>query len=582
MAIGQRLWGRLGRTGGTTLVLAAAALAWTLQRLLAIGTRTFHWDEFALMRMTARTAETGILATGGRPGLVTLALMPLVEGCGDEIAVLLRARWLWLGVTIAGLVALGACVAMVRGADRRRGADAALAVAMVALLPVFLATSVQVRTDQVAVALGLWGGVALLASRRDARIALLAGLAYGAGFLASQKLLYVAALTGALALADLARRRERPLLQELPRLVFTAAAGGAVVAGFYGATPGWLETNRSLSASGVGLSVGQHLDMFAFYRKTIGWSQYREVWPTLLTHYGVVAVLLATTAVRAARRERLGVPLVAAWACLGLGLVVALAHASAFAYFWMVLALFPAAAAGAGLGAARETLAPLAPRAWRGVVAALWLGLLVPAVPALWAQLHDAQAGQRQSLAFVHANFEPDDAGFQPEGVLFCGGPTRDFGIFFSYQLYQWFGADPERREANIEHLLRDFSEREVKFLLGTWRFRQFPEEVRRFWSEHFQPYKDSVYVAGRRFEPRAGTERPFEVLVPGDYRWLAAPGSAPVSLDGRPLRPGERVRLDAGRHELRFAQDQEQAFLVLALNEPPGPAMRPFYEGYR
>jgi hypothetical protein len=130
-----------------------------------------------------------VLHTGARPGLAVALLLPLVRACEDEIRVIREARVLWLGITALALAGLGAWLAQLEPDPARRRRTALLGVALLALVPAFLETSLQVRTDQLALAGGAWGGACLLASRRRAALALAAGAGFGAGWFGTQKLL---------------------------------------------------------------------------------------------------------------------------------------------------------------------------------------------------------------------------------------------------------------------------------------------------------------------------------------------------------------------------------------------------------
>ena len=79
-------------------------------------------------------------------------LLPFVADCDDEIRVLRRARLLWLAITLAFLVGLAAWLAQLSDDPRARVREAALGVALLALVPAFLEWSLQLRTDQIALA----------------------------------------------------------------------------------------------------------------------------------------------------------------------------------------------------------------------------------------------------------------------------------------------------------------------------------------------------------------------------------------------------------------------------------------------
>ncbi len=150
------------------LVLAAFAAL----RIAAVYNVAGNWDEFGLFENASISHETGVLNGGGRPGLAQLVVLPLVAGCDDEIEVLQRARLLWIFITLAFLIGVGVLAGQLQPDRSRRFGDALLAIALVALVPAFLESSLQVRTDQIALAGGIWGGVALLASDRRPALAL--------------------------------------------------------------------------------------------------------------------------------------------------------------------------------------------------------------------------------------------------------------------------------------------------------------------------------------------------------------------------------------------------------------------------
>ena len=201
-------------------------------RALSIATTAINWDEFALLDRVARTARTGVPETGGRPGLAEWLLLPIVSACSDEIATARMARWLWLGLTLCFLAGLYAMLLeLLRGRPQRRH-DALFGVALLALVPAFLEWSLQVRTDQLALAGGVWGGMLLLASQRRAPLALAAGILFGVGYLGSQKLLYAAALAGLLAAGRAWIERDLRPAREALRATLCLAGFGLVFAAF--------------------------------------------------------------------------------------------------------------------------------------------------------------------------------------------------------------------------------------------------------------------------------------------------------------------------------------------------------------
>ncbi len=569
--------------------LRGAALAWTLAaslvvvlglRLWAIGHESVNWDEFALLKGARHMSETGQLYGGGRPGLAAIVLLPFVADCEDEILAIQHARLLWLGFTGLFLAGLAAVLFELQpDASRRRG-DALLGVLLLACVPAFLEWSIQVRSDQIALAGGTLGGAVLLASRRRPTLALAAGLLFGVGYLSSQKLFYVATLMGVLALGQLFLRRELRPGREAVRAGLCALGFGVAFAAFRFAVSAAFQVPEIHTSQQVmpQAYVSRGLSVFEFYRNTIGYSQYLDMLPTLAPQMVMLAGLAVATGYSVQRRPEWRVPVVLAWAVLALGAAVAAFHAAAFFYFWMTLGLFPAVAFAAARGPIRGVLEPLG-RGAPAVVAAWWLLLGVPGLLQMALMRGDTQAVQRESLGFAHRNFGSGEAGFQPESALFCHAAGQPIATHFSETIYRRFaGAD---RERNSEQMLGAFRAEPISFLVESFRLNQFPVELRRFWAENYQPYRASVFVAGRRLAGARGTRSVFELIVPGHYRWIPARGPHSVRIDGQLLGPGDVLAFDSGDHTADFVEDVPEGVLVLALNDPPGLAPLQFYKSY-
>jgi hypothetical protein len=554
------------------LLLALAA------RVAAVYTANLNWDEFALLNLADASHVSGVLQTGGRPGLAVVLLLPLVANCDDEVQVIRRARLLWTLVTVVFLAGLAAWIAQLAPYNRSRWRDAALGVALLALVPAFLESSLQVRTDQIALAGGAWGGAALLASRRCPTLALVAGALLAVGFLGSQKLLYVGALAALLAGGQLVLARELRPRRDGLRLLLGAAGFAVVVLAFQA----WTDLAFEVPAASpikrpmTGAYVNKGLSLFEYYRKTIGFGQYRELLPSLAPHLLLLAGLALASLRWLRRRGAEWDRLALAWAVLLLGVAVGLFHAAAFSYFWMTLGLFPAIAFAIArepiLGAAQAAT----PRTRRLAVLGFCLLLAVPGVMAMGFLLSDTQAVQRDSLGFVHRNFRPEEAGFHPESALFCQAGQQPIPTHFSQHIYKRFAG--ASRERNVEHMLRTFRETPIRFIVQSFRLNQFPLELRRFWAANYQPYRASVFVAGRHLEGQQGAETSFELIVPGRYRWIPFEGPQPVAIDGRLLAPGDVVTLDRGEYAAHFVESVPGGMLVLAVDEPPGRAPLTFY----
>ncbi len=537
------------------------------------------WDEFALLDLADATVATGELHSAARPGLAVWLLVPLVQGCDDEIAVVRSARLLWTAITALFLAGLGLLVAQLEPRHERRAEAALLGVALLACVPAFLSTSLQVRTDQIALAGGAWGGFWLLASRRRPALALAAGVCFGLGFLGSQKLVYLLALAVLLAVGQLRLERELAPRRELLRAALTGAGFAAALLAFELAISAAFAVPEGHAAR-KGLSgeyVESGLSLFEFYRRTLGWSEYREMLPSLAPQLAALVALAAATPQALRAKGRAADSALLAWAVALLGLGVGLFHAAAFRYFWMTLGIFPAIAITVARDPIRAWLAARSPRLLPAALAAFAALLVLPAAVEAALLLRDTQSVQRRSLAFVHRHFAPSDAGFHPESALFCQSGRQTIRTHFSQKIHQRF-AGPAR-EANTARMLRTFRETPIRFIVESFRLNQFPVELRRFWAENYQPYYASVFVAGRRLEGRRGSDVAFEILVPGRYRWIPAGGPHRIALGAREIGAGEVIELAAGMHSAHMVEDVPDGMLVLDVSEPPGPAPLAFYE---
>jgi hypothetical protein len=412
-------------------------------------------------------------------------------------------------------------------------------------------------------------------------LAALAGMLFGAGYLATQKVVYVGALVGVLALGQLRLEREFRPAREALRAAVLAAAFTLVVAGFQIATTTEFEVHRDRNALALltPAVVGKQISEFEYYRKTIGFSQYWEIAPTLGPHFLLLTALLTATvaSLRAGAARVHGLWL--AWAVLAVGFAVGAFHASAFAYFWMTLGLFPAVAFAAAAGSLRDALPAGRERIAALFAAGLWLVLGVQGTARMAELSIDTQSTQRESLDFVHDNFGPADAGFQPERSPFCRREADPIRVYFSQVIFRHFAGD--RREIRTRRLLEEIRSRPVKFVLQSFRLNQFPAEIRRFLSDNYQPYRASVFVAGRRLAGSEGDRSEFELIVPGRYRWLPFTGPQKVRIGPRTLSPGEVAEFDVGHYTADFVEDVPGGLLVLALNDPPAKAPLSFYKSY-
>ncbi len=566
------------RRGSARWWVAAALILALALRVGAVFTSNINWDEFALFHAVDITEVTGTLFTGGRPGLAVVMLLPFLAECDDETTVIRNARLLWTLITVLWLAGLAVWIAELVPESATRWRDAALGVCLLGLVPAFLDSSIEVRTDQLAGLGGTWGGALLLQSRRRPALALLAGACLGAGLLGTQKLVYTAALVGLVTVGQLLMLREWRPVREGIRAAAVGFGIATVLLAYRAFTAQAFEVPPASPAHApvTMTTLDAGLSLFEYYRNTIGFSKYRELLPQLIPHLALT-VALALATVRALRerlddRVRLGL----AWAALLLGVGVALFHAAAFSYFWMTLGLFPAVAFAIAAEPLRRIVLPSAERSRRVIVGGFWLVLAAPAVMQMGFLLSDTQSVQRESLAFVHRNFERDVAGFHPESGLFCQTGIQPVRTYFSQHLYQDFAG--ASREAHTKRLIGIFRRKPIAFMLQSFRLNQFPIEVRRFWADNYQPYRGSVFVAGRKLEGRSGERTEVELVVPGRYRWLPIGDPIPIDIGGRPIAAGEIVSLESGILEIEFKVDVPAGLLVLALEDLPGPASEAFY----
>lgn len=548
----------------------AAVVAATIYLAVHVATaytESINWDEFAFFHRGERTLATGELKSGGRPGFATLLVLPFVKGCVDAIDTIHAARLLWCAFT-AGI--LGGLYVFIWRATRRFGAGhrpAILGVAALALVPAFLRWSIQVRTDHLGALLAIWGGVALLASARRSSLAILAGVLFGAGYHCTQKAVYVVLLVGVVAASE-ALAEPRIAWKALLRRALWIVIGVAVV----------FATNRFVVAAlfpgGGGVSLEGGLNVFAFYRRIIGFRVYAAMVPSLWPQIALGLLVVFATIVAIRRREVSRASLATAWAVALAGLAVGWFHAAAFPYFWIVLGLFPAVALALAWPAVEAALRSrrVATVVYGGSL--LWMSIL--GVPYKAELLRDTQEVQRVSMRFIEQSLPASARGFQADGALFCRKDPEPFAVYLREHVETLFqGA---KAEQNTAKLLHEFRTRPLAFFIATHRLATFPSEIRLFWSEHYVLHTGRVFVPGRRFGSTEGTPPPFEALAPAKYVWLAeGPGAAELEIAGRTVAAGERFDLPAGVHPLRLPQPIEWGLLTLALDQPPRPMSEQF-----
>lgn len=553
--------------------LAVLGLAFVVLQVWSGFTEAVNWDETALLSRTVAFVKTGELQGGGRPGLAELVLAPFADGCRDVVSALRRARVLWVGFTLLILAGVYQVVRQTTATLSSPRTDALFAVLLVAGIPVFLRWSVQVRTDQPAIAFALWGGVALLASRKRSGWALVAGLLVGVGTLFTQKAVYIGALVGLLAGVELwlAPDTSPRRWGSLVRRVAFGLGGFLLALAVYRYAVSLFVTLPKVASLKGGLNV------FAYYRETLGLKLYVTMLPTFIP-FLVVGLFASVAAGRGQASPSARRALAGAAAVVVVGLAVGLFHAGAFAYFWMTLGVFPAVAAALATEGARAALPDLRTRR---LFMLLTVGILVVqgGVAAI-KRLEDTQAVQRDTLAFIERNLPASARGYQTRNELACRADPDPFPTVFAQHIVSRF--EGENGDENIARVIREIRERPVTFLVHNQWLSQFPDELTQFWRNRFVPYHGALFVNGLDFSHVHRPVVEFEALQSGRFRWMVPTDADQVDLvvDGEiVLKPGDECHLEAGSHRLEPRPKANGGGLFVAsLPEPPTPSKQPFF----
>jgi hypothetical protein len=229
------------------------------------------------------------------------------------------------------------------------------------------------------------------------------------------------------------------------------------------------------------------------------------------------------------------------------------------------------------LPALRSAFAALAERgAPRAPV--LWAALLLGAAAPDRLALDDSQAVQRDSLRFVHRNFSPDRAGFQPETALFCG-VRQPIGLWFSQRIYQTFeGPQPDDEVTAADHALPAPSPPLLPSCSSGSNLFRIPCACSGH--ENYQPYRDSVFVARPGGSGRRRRDRELRPARCARYRWLPIGEAVPIEVDGRPSSP-VRDRARPGTTRRGSPPTARGPPSCSRSDEPPSRRRSSFYKAY-
>ncbi len=549
-----------------TIAVLLGALVLVGLQFFAVYTEAVNWDEFALGWRAERTLSTGILHTGGRPGLTTLLMLPFAKDCVDSVTAIRQIRLVWVLFTILQVAGLLCLLRYLCQRQTSPWVAPLVATGLFIFAPLFVRWSVQVRTDQIAMAGALWAGVVLLLSRKRPRLALLAGVLLGLGYLSSQKAIYAGALIGLLTLSDHFVDAEWQWRRELQRILLFAIGSIVIVVGY-----------KALIALAFELQhrpIGLHFDIRNYYRERHGFTLYKNMAPTLIPH-GVMAVLLVCATIRGAIVKAIDRQIWVAWAVFGLCGAIVWFHASAFAYFWITIGLFPSIAFAVAWNPMLELFTNRRIR-WF-VMVVIVAASVFPALRALADRMTDTQAIQRDSLSFVNNNFSPDDRGFHFEGGLFCRRDPAPFrarsGIHITKDFYGDNSRDKTRR------FLIEFRDRPVKFIVASQRMWQLPHIASRFWRDNYVHYREAVLIPGHSFDMSRKKETRFPIFVAGTYIWIPSPESPDFSMtvDGTSVSRNTPIVLHPGNHTAR-AKRPGRGTLVLKVKDSPAPRRDTFF----
>lgn len=561
---------------GWRLPLSVLGLLFLLHRLAAVSKVSINGDEFALLARAEHTFQSGELISGGRPGLATLVLVPFVSECTDSVAATINSRMAWLALTLSCVVGLFVLVRRwlhVSGLELKYGESAPVAaVALYVAMPSFIDYSIQVRSDQGALAFGILGACLALGTRWWS--GLLAGVMFAVAVLFTQKAIYVIAMAAWLTVmacwsrVATYRSQLRTEVQMLAGLVIGLSIGAAFVGSVY-----YFGVPRPPSVMTSGAVVADNLETMRLYAKMLGFRAYLTEARLLPVHVLLAALIIGSGFfVLQNRYQKERIVLLTISGLWILTIAVGVLHGSRFPYFLMTLGIFISVSLGIGLPVSlqmfeKKKVRPL-------LIMGLTL-LFVMALPMLLTQSNDTQSNQRNAMRVVQDPGLRGLRGWQNEGALFCKHDPDYKDALFTLFINQLGEAGP----GSFDQFLDDFRDRPISFIVDSYRMVNYPSEVRRFWSEHYVAYRDGVLLAG--FPIAAGEpSRSVEVISPGSYRWWPAPGRdrEKVVVNNQQLSRGDTVHLAIGWHTLKGVSEKTAGILSLATVLPPDASRQPFY----
>lgn len=541
-------------------------------RLAAAFTEAINWDEFTMLERADRTARLGQVFGGGRPGLVSLLLTPILKDCADAVSAALEARLVWQVIVIAYLLGLYVLVRRwFRFTQRPENGrlEGAAAVALLAFLPAFVTWSVQVRSDQPALAAAVWGGVCLLHGTPLAAAA--AGLLFGVALLCTQKGLYAIALCMLLwATAASWRLMRAPAAAQRTEVRDRMLQLAVLIA----STLGTLTTYAYLVPEAISLTGGGAVESswqeMRRVRALLGYRSYVAELSRVPGHVMLAVALLAASvySLRNRRRDD-GLVLITAWLVLMLGAVVVAVHGASYPYFMMTAGLFPAVA----LGIASGRLASHLGRHRKPIIAATFLAIAAASMPITLELLHGSQANQRDTMHWLKESGLSARQGLQVDGALICLGDRNPFPPL-SHRMNARGLSDGEAK-----NLIDEFRRRQIAYILDVGQLA-YPRHLRDFWEENYQWAYGAVWVVGFEVNPSRRLTTP-HVFVPGTYRWRPLPGNrgAVLEIDGRRVPAGGDVQLDVGTHSVTLDSPATKGTLVLDIKLPSTSQLYPFID---